>query len=270
MKTMPYAAGQGELGIYYEVHGSGPTVVFIHGGNGNTLSWIHQIPYFSRDHQCIAIDLRGFKNSKCPIEQYEAKYMAADLLAVLDHAGITRAALVCQSLGAWAGLPVAVRHPERVSAIVINGSPTPVYSERNWALMAGATKVTQAIQRGELPRAKASGMSEGYMREQPVLTYLYEAIGLLNGPRRTETMMDDACKIRPEDFKGYAVPTLLTGGQHDHFLTPDHHIHIASLIPSAQTHTFQHSGHSAYWEEPDEFNRIVLEFLTNCGWSSAG
>jgi pimeloyl-ACP methyl ester carboxylesterase len=80
MNTMPYATGEGELGIYYEVHGSGSTVVFIHGGNGNTLSWIHQIPYFSRDHQCIAIDLRGFKNSKCPIEQYEAKFMAADYL----------------------------------------------------------------------------------------------------------------------------------------------------------------------------------------------
>ena len=180
---MPYATGEGELGIYYEVHGSGSTVVFIHGGNGNTLSWIHQIPYFSRDHQCIAIDLRGFKNSKCPIEQYEAKYMAADLLAVLDHAGIKRAALVCQSLGAWAGLPVAVRHPERVSAIMINGSPTPVYSERNWALMAGATKVTQAIQRGELPRARASGMSEGYMREQLVLPTCMKCKNRYSTPR---------------------------------------------------------------------------------------
>ena len=150
---MPYAPGEGELGIYYEVHGSGPPLVFIHGGNGNTLSWIYQIPYFSSNYQCIAIDLRGFKNSKCPIEQYEARHMASDLLAVLDHAGIRRAALVCQSLGAWAGLPVAVKHRERVFAIVINGSPTPVYSERNWALMAGATKVSHAIQRGELPRA---------------------------------------------------------------------------------------------------------------------
>jgi hypothetical protein len=95
---------------------------------------------------------------------------------------------------------------------VINGSPTPVYSERNWALMARATKVAQPIQRGELPRAQASGMSERYMREQPVLTYLYEAIGLLNGPRRTETMMDDACKLLPEHFKGYEVPILITGG----------------------------------------------------------
>jgi pimeloyl-ACP methyl ester carboxylesterase len=267
---MPYAPREGELKIYYEVHGSGPPLVFIHGGNGNTLSWIHQIPYFSANYQCIALDLRGFKNSKCPIEQYEAKHMAADLLAVLDHAGVRRAALICQSLGAWAGLPVAVKYRARVSAIVINGSPTPVYSERNWALMEGATKVTKAIQRGELPRARASGMSEQYMRAQPVLTYLYEALGLLNGPRRTETMMDDACKLHPDVFQDYDVPTLLTGGRHDHFLTPDHHIHIASLIPGAQTHTFQHSGHSAYWEEPDAFNQIVSAFLINSATSSGG
>jgi pimeloyl-ACP methyl ester carboxylesterase len=263
---MPHANGAGGVRIYYEVAGEGRPIVFIHGGNGNTLSWIHQIPFFSKTHRCIAIDLRAFKGSPCTLEEYHAKYMPDDLLAVLDHAGVDRAALVCQSLGAWAGMPLAVRHPDRVAAVVVNGSPTPVYSERNWALLDRSGKISQAVQRGELPKAQATGISERYMREQPVLTYLYEVIGNLNGARRTYTMLDDACKLHPHDFAGYAVPTLLMGGLHDHFLTPDHHLHIATLVPGAETHTFQNSGHSAYWEEPDEYNRVVAAFLKAKGF----
>jgi pimeloyl-ACP methyl ester carboxylesterase len=258
---MPYAPRKNGIKIYYEVHGDGHPLVFLHGGNGNTLSWIHQIPFFSKTYRCIAVDQRGFKNSPCPVEQYHTKDFPDDLLAVLDHAGAAKAALVCQSLGAWAGLPLAVRRPKRVSAIVINGSPTPVYSERNWQLMARTTIISQKVQRGELPKAQATGISERYMQEQPALTFLYEAIGQLNGRRRTETMTEEACKLYPHEFAGYTVPTLLMGGRHDHFLTPDHHLHIASLIPGAKTHTFENSGHSAYWEEPDEYNRVVAGFL---------
>jgi pimeloyl-ACP methyl ester carboxylesterase len=54
------------------------------------------------------------------------------------------------------------------------------------------------------------------------------------------------------------------GGRHDHFLTPEHHVHIAGVVPGAKHHTFEGSGHSAYWEEPFEFNRVVGEFLDSC------
>jgi pimeloyl-ACP methyl ester carboxylesterase len=99
------------------------------------------------------------------------------------------------------------------------------------------------------------------MTEQPALTFLYEAIGQLNGRRRTETMTEETCKLYPHDFINYSTPTLIMGGRHDHFLTPDHHLHIGSLIPGARTHTFENSGHSAYWEEPAEYNRVVATFL---------
>ena len=99
------------------------------------------------------------------------------------------------------------------------------------------------------------------MQSEPALTFLYEAIGRLNGSRRTETMVEETCKLYPSMFDAYSVPTLIMGGRHDHFLEPDQHLHIATLVPGAATHTFQNSGHSAYWEEPAEFNRIVAEFI---------
>ena len=183
------------------------------------------------------------------------------MLAVLDHAGIAKTAFVCQSLGAWAGMPMAVKHPDRVTCLAINGSPTPVNSSENQFVLQKSMATSLAVQRGELPNARSTGMSERFMQEQPALTFLYEAIGRLNGPRRTTTMLDDDVMIPPRDFAGYKIPTLVMGGRHDHFLTPEHHLHIASLVPGAKSHTFENSGHSAYWEEPQEFNRVVGAFL---------
>lgn len=151
--------------------------------------------------------------------------------------------------------PLAVRKPERVAAIVINGSPTPAYSERNWALLARATPIVKAVQRGELPNARATGLSERFMREQPELTYLYEAISRLNGPRRTETMADEECKLYPRDFEGYSRPTLMMGGRHDNFLEPDHHLHIAELIPGAKTHTFETRVTPPTWRNPQSLTK---------------
>ncbi len=44
---MPFAQN-GDVRLYYESHGDGPAVVFVHGGNGNTLPWVHQVPHFSK------------------------------------------------------------------------------------------------------------------------------------------------------------------------------------------------------------------------------
>ena len=257
---MPYAQN-GDVSIYYESHGEGPAIVFVHGGNGNTLSWFNQVPFFATRFRCVTVDLRGFKHSTIPIELYHPRHYVPDMLAVLDHAGIARASFVCQSLGAWAGMPMAVKHPDRVDCLVINGSPTPVNSPENQIVLQKSMATSLAVQRGDLPNARSTGMSERFMIEQRELTFLYEAIGRLNGPRRTKTMLDEDVMIQLRDFAGYRAPTLIMGGRHDHFLTPEHHLHIASLVPGAKSHTFENAGHSAYFEEPQEFNRVVAAFL---------
>src|ERR1700741_1486711 len=63
--VMPHAQNEG-VKIYYEVHGGGYPLVFIHGGGGNTIAWFQQVPFFSRNYKVITVDLRGFKNSHCP------------------------------------------------------------------------------------------------------------------------------------------------------------------------------------------------------------
>lgn len=260
---MPYAQS-GPLKIYYEVYGEGPALVFAHGGNGNTLSWFNQMPVFTRHYRCVLVDLRGFKNSPCTLEQYHVREFVPDALAVLDHAGVQRAGYVCQSLGAWVGLPMAVHHRERVGCLVINSSPTPAYSARNWEVLKRSGNVSKRSQTGEVSRTLDMGMSERFARERPEIAFLFDSITRLNGPRRTETMWDDP--ILPAQFAGYCTPTLVMGGACDNFLTPDHHLHIATLIPGAETHTFADCGHYSYVENPGEYNEVIEAFLRRYPW----
>jgi pimeloyl-ACP methyl ester carboxylesterase len=248
--------------LYYEVHGEGHPVFLIHGGGGNTMCWFQQIPHFSRRFKVITVDMRGFKHSRCAPELVHPRYFPDDMRAIMAAERIDRAAFVCQSLGAWAGLPLAVRNPELVSCLFITGSPTPAWSEENWRVLTEAGETFNSGRLGSAGRDGGVGWNLKTVVERPELLFLYSQIKQLNGPFDARTMQDDCVKLYAEDFVGYKVPTFIGGGSHDDFLTPTSHFHVSKLIPGAQCYTFENSGHSPYFETPDEFNRVADEFLS--------
>ena len=257
---MSYVTSFDGTRIYYETYGQGKPLLFIHGGGGNTICWYQQVPFFAKKYKVIVMDLRGFKNSPCPVELNHTRHYPADVLALLDHEGIDKVNLVCQSLGAWAGLPLAVKHPERVESLFISGSPTPAYSPQTWQILTNPGEHFDAA--GKDLRSKSVGWNRQNVEAHPEMLHLYSCIKALNPAGFTaRTMQSDDVKIHPEEFNNYKIPTLMTGGSHDDFLTPDSHHLVAALIPGASKYTFENSGHSPYFESADEFNRVLAEFL---------
>ena len=261
---MPFANASDGVSIYYETHGEGQPIIFIHGGGGNTLVWYQQVPYFSRKHKVITVDLRGFKHSVCSPDRTLPQHFSEDMLSVLDHAGVEKAVFACQSLGAWAGLPVAVHHPERVQALFISGSPTPAYSPRTWKVLEDAAR-TFDYKQADM-RANGIGWNKANLESRPEMLFLYSQLkGLNPSGFRAETMTADEVRILPEHFRGYAIPTMVCGGSHDDFLTPTLHEDVARIIPGASAHTFVDAGHSAYFETPDEYNSVLQAFIDQYG-----
>lgn len=257
---MPFATSFDGVKLYYETYGEGAPVLFIHGGGGNTIVWYQQIPFFARKYKAIVMDLRGFKQSICPVDRIHTRHFPQDVLAILDQEKIEKVALVCQSLGAWAGLPLAVRNPERVSALFISGSPTPAYSPRTWEILKTAGATFDAG--GADMRSTSIGWNRGNVASAPEMLHLYGRLKALNPPGfKATTMQAEDVKIHPADFEGYHVPTLMTGGAHDDFLTPDSHLLVSELIPGCRSYTFKDAGHSPYFETPAEFNEVLGRFL---------
>jgi pimeloyl-ACP methyl ester carboxylesterase len=114
------------LAIHYELDGSGPPLVLLHGGFSSSAFWRIDgyLDGLRDDHELVLIDIRGHGQSDKPHEPeaYWSSLLAADVLAVLDEIGLASATLCGFSLGANIALRVAACYPDRVDAIAAIGS----------------------------------------------------------------------------------------------------------------------------------------------------
>src|SRR2546427_2657420 len=111
--TMAFMVKDGFRLYYEDTGGNAPTLLFLHGAGGNHLSWWQQVPVFAEEYRCLAVDQRGFGQSPDVSGGPGPTALATDAIALLDHLGIVRAALVAQSMGGWAAVGAAVHSPAR-------------------------------------------------------------------------------------------------------------------------------------------------------------
>jgi len=116
---VPFATAPDGARIYYETHGDGPAVVFVHGSGGHHAAWWQQVPYFRGKYTVVTLDLRGFGRSDANMEEFDSLEFPGDILAVLGEAEIHRAVLVGQSIGASASLKAALAEPAGSAGVVL-------------------------------------------------------------------------------------------------------------------------------------------------------
>ncbi len=124
--AMPTARESGmapvdDIQMYYAIYGEGDPVLLIHGGIGNAEEFGFLVPALAESHEVIVADGRGRGRSTSSDKPYSLARMADDDLALLDHLGIDKVALVGWSDGAIIGLDIAIRHPERLSRLFAYG-----------------------------------------------------------------------------------------------------------------------------------------------------
>lgn len=247
--------------IYYEAHGEGRAVVFAHGAGGNAASWWSQVPSFAAaGFRAIAFDHRGFGRSRCAIEHFDPGAFPADLRAILDAEGVERAALVCQSMGGWTGLPFALSWPERVSALVLCGTPGGLWTDAVASALAGVGE--RVARDGGIVGPGGAALGATYRAASPEGAFLYDQIAAFNvglDPGAVGRLA--GVRIAPADLEGFATPTLVVSGDEDVLFPPEALVSVAEAIPGARLERLEATGHSAYFERPERFNRLVLDFL---------
>ena len=253
---MPFAEING-IELFYEEEGEGPGLVFLHGAAGNHISWWQQLPAFRDRYRCVAIDHRGFGRSTDPKGESAARFVD-DLEALLDQLGVARTALVSQSMGGRSALGYAVRHPDRVSALVLADTSAAIdWPELN-------EKIEQ--QRSEIGLAEGPlvvrALGQKFQERDATRTFLYRQIGGLNPPEAAAT-----ARKAPRGPAGYAdlpvlaVPTLLIVGSDDPLTPPAAMRELQQAIPGSELREFAGCGHSVYFEDPEGFNSAVADFL---------
>ena len=241
--------------IYYEVHGDGPALVLAHGMGGNHASWFNQVPFFSRWFKVVTFDHRGFGNSRELEGGADRSRFPDDLTDLLDRLGIARAVFVAQSMGGGTCATLAVRHPGKVSALVLADT------------LVGLTIPEALRSRMDSVRSATSGLpqldrvlSSSFREREPFLAHLYTQLNSFNGHAR-ESLKGSLPGISVDQLSASQIPILFLVGSKDILFPPDLVKRIHQLIPNSEYQEIADSGHSVYFEKPREFNDAVLTFL---------
>jgi pimeloyl-ACP methyl ester carboxylesterase len=114
----------GDIEIYYEVHGQGPTLIMILGLGQDIPTWHFQIPEFSKHFRVVVFDNRDSGRSSQCSDPYTTADMAQDTLGLMDYLHIERAHVLGTSMGGMIAQQVALLAPERIASLVLASTTT--------------------------------------------------------------------------------------------------------------------------------------------------
>ena len=110
-----------EIKLHYQEKGEGEPMILLHGNGEEGSYFAHQMDYFGRNYRVIVVDTRGHGQSPRGTAPFTIAQFAQDLHDFMDELGISRAVILGFSDGANIAMIFALRYPERVTALILNG-----------------------------------------------------------------------------------------------------------------------------------------------------
>jgi pimeloyl-ACP methyl ester carboxylesterase len=244
--------------FYQDSGGSGIPVVFLHAATGTSRVWEYQIPAFTAaGYRFIAFDRRGWGRTVVDPAGPQAGTAADDLLGLLDLLGIERVHLVGTAAGGSVVLDFALSYPQRLRSLVFANAIGGV-EDRDYLELGRRIRPPQfdalPPEVRELGPSYRAANAEGTRRWIDL-----EKISRPAGPRIPAQPLRN--HITFSILETMKVSTLLLTGGADMYAPPPVLRLFATRIKNAESIIVPEAGHSVYWEEPETFNRAVLDFI---------
>lgn len=246
--------------------GAGAPLVLIMGFTGDHLAWGFQVPAFAQAHRVVAFDNRGAGQTDAPDAPYTIRQMADDTVGLMDALGIDRAHVLGVSMGGMIAQEVALNHPDRVLTLQLHCTlaRSDAYVQ---ALSASWRDIRTSLSREGALRAFGPWLfAPATYAERPEFVEALLQTALQNPHPQTLTgFLRQGEAITGHDtldrLGGIRCPTLVSVGEEDILVPPRFSRELASRIPGAELRTIEGAGHAYFWERPDEFNAMCLDFL---------
>jgi pimeloyl-ACP methyl ester carboxylesterase len=261
---MPLARN-GTIKLHWESVGQGPAVLLVAGRGMTVEGWWATIPVLARSFRVIAFDNRDTGDSSRVLWPYTVAQMAEDAVAVLDAAGEDSAHVYGISLGSLVAQEVALRHPDRVEALVLGASSAggfaaymPTKSVETFFARAGAMTLQEADW-----AATAFTYGETTRRFHPERIFA-DIAHRESSPLQPLESLRQAAAVEAHDayerLNQIAAPTLVVHGEKDQVIRPANALVLAEKIPGAQLRLWPDAGHMYIIDEP-RADREIERFL---------
>lgn len=274
---MPFARAADKVRIYYEAHGSGTPLVLAYGIGGNAEMWDVNRDALAARHRLILWEPRGHARSDSPEDpaKYSFERWVFDLKAVLDRLGIRKAHVGGLSLGAGIATRFALRFPSRVRSLVVTNSSSAAglpLSVENLVMRARSIEIT--LTKGmdamaEYAMVANPNLSERLALDPGARAEFYEEyrrlspIGYANSLRALIAMDHITDQLRR-----LRMPVLLIGADRDPSLEPMKVMH--RRVRGSRLAVLSPASHFGNRDQPEAWNRTVLEFLARCDRRTRG
>lgn len=212
--------------IYYEEYGKGDPLILLHGNGGSIADFYQQIPYLSRYFRVIAVDTRAQgRSTDLSTQAYSYEQFASDLFQLTEALQLKRINILGWSDGGNTGLIFTHQHPQLVNKLVTIGA-----------------------------NLNPKGVKED------LLAMFRKQISNNDKDTRLIKLMLEEPNISPEQLNHITQKVLIVAGSEDVILE-EHTRSIAAMIKNSQLRILPNTTHYLPFEQPEELNRMVLEFL---------
>ena len=269
---MPHALTDDGVRLYYEETGTGIPVIFVHEYAGDHRAWEPQMRHFGQRYRAITFAARGYPPSDVPeeVSKYSQVRAVDDIGSVLDHLKIDKAHIVGLSMGGFATLHFGFRHPGKARSLVVAGCGYGAEKGQQEKFRAEAETIAKFIDDNDISvfaekyaygptRVQFENKDPRGFAEFKQQLAEHSKLGARNtqlGVQRERPSLYDLV----DDMKKLTVPTLvLTGDEDWPCLQPA--LLLKQNIPTAALSIMPNCGHTINIEDPDQFNRIVGDFL---------
>jgi 2-hydroxy-6-oxonona-2,4-dienedioate hydrolase len=246
-----------------------PPLVLLHGSAGHAEAYVRNLDAHSDHFSVWAIDMLGHGFTDRPGHPLEVDHYVEHLLGFLDAIGADDVHLSGESLGGWVATRAAIDHPERIKRLVLNtaggsqADPAVMERIRTLSMAAAEQPDWDTVQARILWLMADKGRN--YDDIVASRQAIYQRPGFVDAMSDILALQDPEIRARniitPEEYGSITAPTLVLWTSDDPTADVTEGRRIASMIPGAEFVVMEGCGHWPQYEDPEEFNRIHLDFL---------
>ncbi|MDE1727392.1 MAG: alpha/beta hydrolase [Thaumarchaeota archaeon] len=246
---------------YVEEGDSENTIILLHGLGGMAERWLPVVPLLSKKYRVIAVDLIGYGQSDKPRIDYTPEIFRDFVLGFLETLSLQKVFMIGTSLGGEIVAECAATQNPSIKKIVmiapagIMKKSTPVLDAYTMAALYPTHETVRTAYQMMMGKNKevSSQSVENFIsnmtRPNAKMAFLSTLLGMKNSPIITEKLQ----KIK--------IPTLLIWGSEDKMIPVEYSKEFASSISNCVLTVMNGCGHTPYEERPEEFSKLVLDFL---------